>query len=327
MGFIMSDKDNLLSSEELDALSADSKVAPNLGSKAQKYDIASETASLTFNLGALDRINVSISRALASDLEGEFKDKVKIVPETAEIVSFGDYCKQADEITATNIVAIGPLRGRGLVIFENAMLLSALDNYFGGPGVQTAKSNDSGKLTPTERAINSLLLNSVLGSIRSAWKPVISISPAVLGFETQVEAAKITSSLSSVFVNKFQVFFGKTKMGWVEIIYPYSMLRVVRDDLIHWAQGSSKQESPESTWQKDLESAVTSAQVEMRIEIGTINLTLKEFEMLHEEEVVIFSKPDLAKATVNEIPIFEGNIGSQLSQMAIQIVKPFKATK
>ena len=65
----------------------------------------------------------------------------------------------------------------------------------------------------------------------------------------------------------------------------------------------------------------------MRIEIGTINLTLKEFEMLHEEEVVIFSKPDLAKAMVNEIPIFEGNIGSQLSQMAIQIVRPFKATK
>ena len=97
--------------------------------------------------------------------------------------------------------------------------------------------------------------------------------------------------------------------------------------LTQWSQGSIKKESSQSIWRSSLNAAVSGATVEITVELGQINLTLKEFELLREEEVVVFNKPPLARASVAGIPIFEGTIGSQASQMALQVVRSFKASK
>ena len=71
--------------------------------------------------------------------------------------------------------------------------------------------------------------------------------------------------------------------------------------------------------------AVTNAKVEIRVELGQIHLTLEELERLGSQEVVMFNKPPLAAASVDGITIFEGSVGTQSSQMAVQVVRPLRA--
>lgn len=330
----MADQDNLLSPEELDALVSDPKpeidfvgTAEQRNSKALKYDIASETASLNFNLDAIHRINQVLGKKLQQGLASSLKSRVEVETKNVELVSFGKYFDQADIITAANIIALEPLRGRALAVIETPVLRTALSNFFGGSGLNIETKSSSIQFTATEMTIKNIMLSVILDSIREAWSPVLALKPSFIGLETEIANTKIISPLNTVFLNRFPITIAGIPSGNIDIVYPYSMLRLISENLTQWAQGSINKESSHSVWRTSLSNAVANAPVEIRVELGKINLTLKEFEMLREDEVVMFKKPHFARASVDGIPIFEGNVGSQSSQMAVQVVRSFKVSE
>tara|TARA_B110000003_G_scaffold86082_1_gene88109 strand:+ start:1815 stop:2804 length:990 start_codon:yes stop_codon:yes gene_type:complete len=328
----MAEQDNLLSSEEMAALVSDPKEGLDAGGlgfqgerKAQKYDIASESAALNFNLDAVHRINQKLGKSLQQGLESALKSTIEVAPQSVDLVSFGDYLNQSDTITASNIVSVEPLRGRALVVIDMPVLLSALSNFFGGTVLNGKARNANRQFTPTEITVKDMILNVTLDSMREAWTPILPLKPSFIGLETILADAKITSPLHSVFINKFSIIIGGTPSGSIDIVYPYSMLRPISSKLTQWAQGSVKKESLQSSWRSRLNMAVTNAKVEIRVELGQIHLTLEELEMLGSQEVVMFNKPPLAAASVDGITIFEGSVGTQSSQMAVQVVRPLRA--
>ena len=330
----MAEQDNLLSTEELDALVSESKDELDVGGlgfkregKELKYDIASEAAFLNFNLDAVHRIHQALGKKLQQDLKSAFRSEIAVEVKTAELVSFDTYAGLADTTTATNVISMEPLRGQALVVIEIPVILSALSSFFGGTGLNKEANSINRQFTATEMTIKNIILNSTLGSIHEAWAPILSLTPVFIGLETELANTKITSSLNSVCVNRFSITIAGNYSGSIDIVYPYSMLRLMSSKLTQWSQGSIKKESSQSIWRSSLNAAVSGATVEITVELGQINLTLKEFELLREEEVVVFNKPPLARASVAGIPIFEGTIGSQASQMALQVVRSFKAPK
>ena len=62
------------------------------------------------------------------------------------------------------------------------------------------------------------------------------------------------------------------------------------------------------------------AELEMTVRLAQISTTLKEFESLRQDDIIYFAKPKLAKVEVENIPAFEGNIGTQGSNLAVQVV-------
>jgi flagellar motor switch protein FliM len=327
----MADQDNILSPEELDALVSDPKLAIDLvstveqrNSKALKYDIASETASLNFNLDPIHRINQLFEKKLQQGLASSLKSRVEVDAKNTELVSFGKYFGQTEVKTAANIIALEPLRGRALVVIEMPVLRSALSNFFGGSGLNIETESSSIQFTATEMTIKNIMLGVILDSIREAWAPVLSLKPSFIGLETEIAHTKIIPPLNTVVLNRFSITIGGSSSGNIDIVYPYSMLRLISENLTQWAHGSINRESSHSVWRTSLSNAVAEAPVKIRVELGKIHLTLKEFEMLREDEVVMFKKPHYARASADGIPIFEGNVGSQSSQMAVQIVRSFE---
>tara|TARA_B110000967_G_C18899101_1_gene573203 strand:- start:4959 stop:5948 length:990 start_codon:yes stop_codon:yes gene_type:complete len=327
----MAEQDNLLSPEEIDALVSEPKQGLDASSpgfksekKAQKYDLASESAALNFNLDAVHRINQKLGKSLQKGLEVALKSPVEVAPQAVDLISFGDYLSQSDTITASNIVSIEPLRGLALVVIDMSVLWSALSNFFGSTAANGKASNANRQFTPTEMTVKDMILNVTLDSMREAWAPILTLKPSFIGLETVRADAKITSPLHSVFINRFSIIIGGSPSGCIDIVYPYSMLRPISSQLTQWSQGSVKKESLQSSWRSKLNVAVTNAMVEIRVELGQIHLTLEELERLGSQDVVMFNKPPLAKASVKGVTIFEGSIGTQSSQMAVQVVRPFK---
>ena len=64
------------------------------------------------------------------------------------------------------------------------------------------------------------------------------------------------------------------------------------------------------------------AEVEIKVILGEIKSTFKEFEQMSDGDILYFKKPDYAKVQANGIVLFEGDIGTKDGHMAVQFVSP-----
>jgi flagellar motor switch protein FliM len=59
----------------------------------------------------------------------------------------------------------------------------------------------------------------------------------------------------------------------------------------------------------------------MQVELAEIQTTLGRFNAMKPGDVLYFKKPELARAIINEIPIFEVEVGSAGPMVAVKAQK------
>jgi flagellar motor switch protein FliM len=73
-----------------------------------------------------------------------------------------------------------------------------------------------------------------------------------------------------------------------------------------------------------LRSASSDAALNVKVVIGEIETTLKEFNQAREGEILYFKKDDYARVFASDTPLFDAEIGVQGAQMAVQIIRPLE---
>jgi flagellar motor switch protein FliM len=74
-------------------------------------------------------------------------------------------------------------------------------------------------------------------------------------------------------------------------------------------------------WTHDLTAAIGDAGLTMQVELAEIQTTLGRFNAMKPGDVLYFKKPELARAIINEIPIFEVEVGSAGPMVAVKAQK------
>ena len=109
--------------------------------------------------------------------------------------------------------------------------------------------------------------------------------------------------------------------GIIDILYPYSALKSIRELLESRVQASSETTGSKLSWTADLMGATMDAEVEVKVTLGSVTCNYKDFEELKEGDVLFFKKPDHAIASAEGMPLFKGDLGTVDSHMAIQFVE------
>jgi flagellar motor switch protein FliM len=137
----MAENENVLSPEELDALSAgleDGSIEANAGLntlvKAVKHDIVKKDSSKGINIDAINPINDRFLVRFKEELSTILRSKVKGSSETVRLVPYGDYLKEIELPVACNVVRVKPLHGTSLIIIQPKLLFRCFDSFFGGEG-------------------------------------------------------------------------------------------------------------------------------------------------------------------------------------------------
>ena len=84
-----------------------------------------------------------------------------------------------------------PLRGISLIVIDPKIIFSTLDSFFGGFGRSVEELAATRIFTPTEDTIINLLLNILLGSLKEAWAPIISVDFQRIGQEINLSLIHI----------------------------------------------------------------------------------------------------------------------------------------
>lgn len=329
----MEKSENLLSKDELAALTAKIEIGSvevdtgyNTDVRARKHDLTNEDSSLGVNVSALDMINERFIRQFRLSLLEVLRTSPRITPSRAQLKKFGDYMKDLHPPLSVNVIRINPLRGSSMVLIDPNIVLSSLDNFFGGVGRGVAQLPPGRLFTQTETRIINIILEVLFRSLKEAWAPLVAVDFEQVSSEINPHFAQIADENDLVIVNRFEAECGDTK-GFLDIVYPYSSVKPLRELLRSRVQEVDGNDESDKQWKQDLGAALGDSRVEMQAVLGEIHTTIARFQTLAAGDLLYFKKPEFARIVINEVPAFEAQVGVSGSEMAIcieKLIDPFK---
>ena len=317
---------NLLTPEELSALAEginDGTIPVDTGyntsARVRKHDLASEDSSLGVNVASIDMINDRFVRLFRLGLLEMLRSSPRVNPTHVQIVRFGDYLKDLRAPLSVNVVRMNPLRGYSIVVIDPVVVFSSLDSFFGGFGRGVGELPSGRPFTPTETRIINMILDVFFRSLKEAWSPLIEIDFELVSSEINPQFAQIADENDLVILTRFETEGGPQTQGFIDLVYPYSSLKPVRDLLRSRVQTGDGNEESDNQWRDDLGNAVDSASLEMRVLLGSFEGSFKTIENMQAGDVLYFKKPRPARLLIHRIPGFCRPGGALGTQTAVQI--------
>lgn len=348
----MNDSQPLLSPEELAALTAgvnDGSIAVdtgyNLDAAVKKHDLAAEDSSLGVNVAAVDMINERFIRLFRLGMLEVLRTSPRINPTHAQIVRFGDYLQSLPPPLSVNIVRMPPLRGYAMVVLEPSVVFSSLDSFFGGAGNNMAagakrragdKAGEASPLntlaptrmfTPTETRIIKIILQVFFRSFKEAWSPVAPVDFEHVSSEINPQFAQIADENDLVVLTRFESESATHVGGYIDMVIPYVALKPVRDLLRGRVQSGDGNEESDKLWRQQLGEAVFDADLELQVLLGKLQLSLTQIENMKIGDILPFKKAEFARALIRDMPVYDVEVGSLGSQVAVKIAQAVSPTK
>jgi flagellar motor switch protein FliM len=317
---------NLLTPDELTALAEgvqDGSIAVDTGfntsAKVKKHDLASEDSSLGVNLTSLDMINERFIRMFRLGLVEMLRSSPKVNPSQVQIVRFGDYLKGLQAPMSVNVIRVNPLRGYSIVVLDPTVVFSSLDSFFGGFGKGVGQLPSGRLFTPTESRIINMILDVFFRCLKDAWAPVMPLEFELVSSEINPQFAQIADENDLVILSRFDAEGNIDARGFIDLVHPYASLKPIRELLRSRVQTGDGNEESEKQWADELRMAVDSANLELRVLLGSLETSIGQIEAMEEGDVLFFKKPEYARMLVNGLPAFDVQPGCVGAQTAVQI--------
>jgi len=212
------------------------------------------------------------------------------------------------------------LRGYSMVVIEPTVVFSSLDSFFGGFGRGVGQLPPGRLFTPTETRIVKIILQVLFRSFKEAWSPVTAVDFEHVSSEINPQFAQIADENDLVVLSRFESEVTTQGAGFVDLVIPYVSLKPVRDLLRSRVQTGDGNEESDKQWRSQLAQAVYDAELDMRVVLGKFDVSLQQLQNMQPGDVMYFKKPDYARVHIEEMPIYEVEVGAMGGQVAIKIV-------
>jgi len=327
----MAEDSSRLSEEELNALTFDegfeedsgSLLDPEaaLGSAVRPHNLVTEDTTIGINLAAVDMITERFTRHLRLGLMEVLRTSPRITADRVKTLPFSEYLKDLKAPLSVNTVRLSGLRGTSMVVIDPNVVFASLDNFFGGFGRGIDGLPPGRMFTPTETRIINIMLEVIFASIHEAWSPIMEINCEHIGSEINPAFVQIVDENDLVIVCHLEVELSGKERGAVDIVYPFATLKPIRDILRGRVQDSEDPSVDHDVWARELAGAASDAELEHRVILGEIDLTLGDFNKMQPGDILDLKKYDTARVLVDDIPLFDADVGTANGYVAARLLK------
>jgi flagellar motor switch protein FliM len=325
------ENDKLLTDEELNAI--EEMVASgdfggdgyNVGVAANAYDLTLQDTSVGVNVTAIEQINDRFHRFMRAGLLDELRYNARLQPGRIEIIRYGDYVQSTSPPLSVNVTKIDPLRGECLAIIHSQVVFSCLDNWFGG-SPKSLTSVASGRIfTPTESAVIEKIRGVIFHSLSEAWAPFLQVDCSLSTSEISAVFANIAADDDMIILNRFETMGDGEDLGYIDIVYPYASLKLVRDVLRSRIQTSGSDDEADMQWGDDLVESLEEVPLKVVVKAVELDISVEQLSSLKAGDWLPIRPPEHAELSVNGFPVFTAEVGSKGNQVAVQIVESVMA--
>ena len=320
-----------LSEEELSALASDDGFEDDLGSlldpsevssaSVRPHNLVTEDTTIGINLAAVDMITERFTRHLRLGLLEVLRTSPRITADRVKTMTYSDYLFDLKPPLSVNTMRLSGLRGTSMVVIDPSVVFAALDNFFGGFGRGIEGLPPGRMFTPTETRIINIMLEVIFASIHEAWSPIMDVQCEPVAAEINPQFVQIVDENDLVIVCHLEVELLGKERGSIDIVYPFSTLKPIRDVLRGRVQDSEDPSVDHDIWARELAGAAADAELEHRVLLGEIEMTLGDFNKMKQGDVLDLRKFDLARVLIDDIPLFEAEVGTANGYTAARLLK------
>ncbi len=315
-----SEIDKLLSALSSGDVTAEDVKADEEQKKIKTYDFRRPDKFSKDQIRTLFMLHESFSRLLNTYLSTHLRTIVKVEVASVEQLTYQEFVQSLANPSVISILAVPPLKGNIIMEINTEIAFAFIDRVFGGEGRGSIKPR---VLTDIEEVVMKSFIDTAMQELREAWSNVIDFHPSLEATESNPQFTQIVPPTDMVVIVTIQMKVGEVE-GMMNICIPYLVLEPIMSKLTttFWVASSvSKEEDPEAV--KILQNKIEHTVVPMTVELGRINISIREFLTLTFGDVLQLDtkvKDDL-KCMVGKRPKFYCRPGTAGKKMAVQITK------
>ena len=312
---------DFLSQDEVDALLKGVAAEPEEArdepatTDARPYNLATQERIVRGRMPTLEIINERFARLLRIGLFNFTRRSAEISVRPLRILKYSEFIRNLPPPANLNLVKVKPLRGTSLFCFDPDLVSLVVDNLFGGSGQARARTEGS-DFTPTEQRIIQRMLGIAFEDLQKSWAAVHALKFEFVRSEMNAQFAGIAMPNEVVVVTTFNIEFGAAG-GEFHVCMPYSMLEPIRGLLDNSLQGEHME--ADKRWGRLLSQQVQSAEVELVVNLGHVELTFDQLLGMQVGDVITLEIPQPMVAEVDNVPVMECKCGVFNGQYALRV--------
>jgi flagellar motor switch protein FliM len=216
-----------------------------------------------------------------------------------------------------------PLKGNAILEIDPAITFSMIDRLFGGTGQGTKVQRD---LTDIEQSVMEGIIVRILANMREAWTQVIDLRPRLGQIETNPQFAQIVPPSEMVVLVTLETKVGDEE-GMMNFCIPYITIEPIISKLSSQFWFSSVRRSSTTQYLGVLKEKLSSVDMDVVAEIGSINLPIRDVLGLRTGDIVRLSNVrvgDPLTLSVGNKKKFLCQPGVIGKKMAVQVIGKIK---
>lgn len=288
--------------------------------KIKVYDFKRPDKFSKDQIRTLYMLHESFARLLNTYLSTHLRTLINVDVASVEQLTYQEFVQSVANPSFISVLGVPPLKGNIILEFDTAIAFAYIDRVFGGDGNTQMKTR---VLTEIEDAVMRRFVTAAMNHFKDAWSNVTPMNPFLETTESNPQFMQIVTPSEMVVIITLQVRIGDTE-GIMNICIPYLVLEPIMSKLTttFWV-ASSISKSDSENQMAIIQSKLEKTQVNFVVEVGEVQISIKEFLMLGFGDVLQLGtkvKDDLP-CRVGKNAKFYCRPGTFGKKMAVQITR------
>lgn len=228
----------------------------------------------------------TFARLTTTSLSAQLRSLVHVHVATVDQLTYEEFIRSIPTPTTLAVINMDPLKGNAVLEIDPAITFSMIDRLFGGTGSVTG--NKSRDLTDIESSVMEGIIVRILANMREAWTQVIDLRPRLGQIETNPQFAQIVPPTEMVVLVTLETKVGEEE-GMINFCIPYLTIEPIISKLSSQFWFSSVRRSSTTQYLGTLKEKISTVDMDVVAEIGSINLPIRDVLSLRIGDVVKLS--------------------------------------
>ncbi len=262
----------------------------------------------------------TFARLTTTALSAQLRSMAHVHVASVDQLTYEEFIRSIPTPTTLAVINMDPLKGNAILEIDPSVTFSIIDRLFGGTGQGTKVQRD---LTDIESSVMEGIIVRILANMREAWTQVIDLRPRLGQIETNPQFAQIVPPSEMVVLVTLETKVGEEE-GMMNFCIPYITIEPIISKLSSQFWFSSVRRSSTTQYMGVLKEKLSTVDMDVVAEIGTINLPVRDVLNLRVGDVVRLSNVrvgDPFTLSVGSKKKFLCQAGTVGKKVAVQVIK------
>src|SRR5574344_1447359 len=253
--------------------------------KIKIYDFKRPDKFSTEQIRTVSIMHETFARLTTTSLSAQLRTMVHVHVASVDQLTYEEFIRSIPTPTTLAVINMDPLKGNAILEIDPAITFAMIDRLFGGTGQGTKVQRD---LTDIEQSVMEGIIVRILANMRESWTQVIDLRPRLGQIETNPQFAQIVPPSEMVVLVTLETKVGEEE-GMMNFCIPYLTIEPIISKLSSQFWFSSVRKSSTTQYLGTLKEKLSSVDMDVVAEIGSINLPIRDVLSLRVGDVVRLS--------------------------------------